>query len=309
LKQKAKAMTLPISLDDWHLAGSSFTYRGHEIFVQTGGDWASDKPVLVLIHGFPTASWDWAHQWTALCERYRVATLDMIGFGFSDKPRDYAYAIMDQADLFEAWLSKLGVSQAHVLAHDYGDTVAQELLARHIEREAGGTPGLKLQSVCYLNGGLFPEQHRATFTQRLLHSPVGPLVSSLMTRTRFEKGLSEVFGPHTQPSREVVDGFWTLATQKGGMPAIGHKLIRYIAERRQNRDRWVGALINSPVPVRVIDGALDPVSGAHMVAHYKSLIPNPDTVLIEDVGHWPQLEAPERVLDAFLDFQSGIVNA
>lgn len=302
-------MTLPISLDDWHLAGSSFTYRGHEIFVQTGGDWASDKPVLVLIHGFPTASWDWAHQWTALCERYRVATLDMIGFGFSDKPRDYAYAIMDQADLFEAWLSKLGVSQAHVLAHDYGDTVAQELLARHIEREAGGTPGLKLQSVCYLNGGLFPEQHRATFTQRLLHSPVGPLVSSLMTRTRFEKGLSEVFGPHTQPSREVVDGFWTLATQKGGMPAIGHKLIRYIAERRQNRDRWVGALINSPVPLRVIDGALDPVSGAHMVAHYKSLIPNPDTVLIEDVGHWPQLEAPERVLDAFLDFQSGIVNA
>ncbi len=302
-------MTMPISLDDWRAAGEVFRYRGHEIFVRTGGDWSGEKPVLVLIHGFPTASWDWAHHWEALCQRYRVATLDMIGFGFSDKPRNYPYSILDQADLFEAWLAELGVAEAHILAHDYGDTVAQELLARHIDRERETTTGLRLQSVCFLNGGLFPEQHRATFTQRLLHSPLGGLVSSLMTRKRFERGLGEVFGPDTQPSRDEVDAFWRLATEKGGMPAIGHKLIRYIAERRANRDRWVGALINSPVPLRVIDGALDPVSGAHMVAHYKALIPNADTVLIEDVGHWPQLEAPAAVLDAFLDFQSRIVTA
>ncbi len=303
-------MSLPISLQDWRAAGDGFSYRGHQIFVRTGGDWtAAARPVLVLIHGFPTASWDWAHQWDALCGRYRVAALDMIGFGFSDKPRDYAYSILDQADLFEAWLARLGVTQAHILAHDYGDTVAQELLARHIEREADGSKGLRLNSVCFLNGGLFPEQHRATFTQRLLHSPVGALVSSMMSRSRFEKGLSEVFGPNTQPSKEAVDGFWTLATAKGGMPAIGHKLIRYIAERRAHRDRWVGALINSPVPLRVIDGALDPVSGAHMVAHYRSLVPDPDTVLLEHVGHWPQLEAPREVLDAFLAFQAKIERA
>jgi pimeloyl-ACP methyl ester carboxylesterase len=300
-------MSLPISLEAWRAAGSSFDYRGHEIFVRTGGDWSSDAPVLVLIHGFPTASWDWLHQWDALCARYRVATLDMIGFGFSDKPRDYAYSIMDQADLFEAWLDHLGVTDAHILAHDYGDTVAQELLARHIECAADGSAGLKLQSVCFLNGGLFPEQHRATFTQRLLHSPLGGVVSSMMTRSRFEKGLSEVFGPNTQPSQQEFDAFWTLVTEKGGMPAIGHKLIRYITERRANRDRWVGALVDSPVPLRVIDGGLDPVSGAHMAAHYEKLIPNPDTVLLDHVGHWPQLEAPREVLDAFLDFQSRIV--
>ncbi len=302
-------MTLPIPLEDWRAAGSAFRYRGHEIFVRTGGDWSSDAPFLVLIHGFPTASWDWAHQWDALCERYRVATLDMIGFGFSDKPRDYAYSIMDQADLFEAWLADIGVTQAHILAHDYGDTVAQEMLARHIARASDGSAGLDIQSICLLNGGLFPEQHRATFTQRLLHSPLGGIVSSMMTRARFETGLNEVFGPDTKPSKDEVDGFWTLATEKGGMPAIGHKLIRYIAERRANRDRWVGALIDSPVPLRVIDGALDPVSGAHMVAHYRALIPNPDTVLIDHVGHWPQLEAPGEVLDAFLDFQNRIPTA
>lgn len=303
-------MALPISLEDWRAAGARFSYRGHETFVRTGGDWGNhQRPVLVLIHGFPTASWDWAHQWEALCKRYRVAALDMIGFGFSDKPRDYAYSILDQADLHEAWLASLGVGEAHILAHDYGDTVAQELLARHIERERVGDEGLRLLSVCFLNGGLFPEQHRATFTQRLLHSPLGGLVSSMMSRSRFEKGLGEVFGPDTQPSKDEFDAFWTLATAKGGMPAIGHKLIRYIAERRANRDRWVGALVDSPIPLRVIDGALDPVSGAHMVAHYQKLVPNPDTVLLDHVGHYPQLEAPAEVLDAFLDFQSRVAKA
>ena len=61
--------------------------------------------------------------------------------------------------------------------------------------------------------------------------------------------------------------------------------------------------------MRVIDGALDPVSGAHMVEHYQNLVPNPDTVLIGHVGHYPQWEAPGEVLDAFMKFQSDLVNA
>jgi len=300
-------LAIPVPLETWREAGSYFGYRGHQIFHRTGGDWSdASRPVLLLIHGFPTASWDWAHQWEALCERFRVAALDMIGFGFSDKPADYEYSIQDQADLHLTYLDRLGAGSCHILAHDYGDTVAQELLARHIDCQESGCPGAQILSICFLNGGLFPEQHRATFTQRLLHSPAGPLVSRLMTRKRFEKGFCEVFGPDTRPGAGELDDFWTLVNANGGMTRIGHKLIRYIAERRATRERWVGALQNSPVPLRVIDGALDPVSGRHMVEHYRKLIPDPDTVLIETAGHYPQLEAPRAVLDAFLDFHSAM---
>ena len=61
----------------------------------------------------------------------------------------------------------------HVLAHDYGDTVTQELLARYDERQLTGGAGPELASVCLLNGGLFPEVHRALLAQRLLLSPLG----------------------------------------------------------------------------------------------------------------------------------------
>ena len=45
-----------------------------------------------------------------------------------------------------------------------------------------------------------------------------------------------------------------------------------MTDRITHRERWVGALQNSPVPLKVIDGALDPVSGMHMAEHYQKLV-------------------------------------
>ena len=59
----------------------------------------------------------------------------------------------------------------------------------------------------------------------------------------------------------------------------------------------------------MIDGALDPISGAHMVARYRELIANPDTVLLEDIGHYPQTEAPQAVLQHYLTFRQGLDRA
>jgi pimeloyl-ACP methyl ester carboxylesterase len=56
----------------------------------------------------------------------------------------------------------------------------------------------------------------------------------------------------------------------------------------------------------VIDGAVDPISGAHMVARYRELIPQPDTVLLEGIGHYPQTEAPDQVLAHYLQFREGL---
>ena len=56
------------------------------------------------------------------------------------------------------------------------------------------------------------------------------------------------------------------------------------------------------VPMRLINGPLDPVSGEHMARRYLELIPNPDVVLLPEIGHYPQVEAPDLVLQALYDF-------
>ncbi len=84
-----------------------------------------------------------------------------------------------------------------------------------------------------------------------------------------------------------------------------HRLIKYIRDRREHRERWVGAIQKAEIPIRLIDGPLDPVSGGHLVEYYNKMIPSPDTVVIEGAGHWPQTENPEEVLRCYLEFREG----
>lgn len=288
-----------LSLAEWQAGGGSTTHRGHRIF--TRSELGSGGEALVLIHGFPTASWDWEAMWPELAKRFDVYTLDMIGFGLSAKPTDYDYSILDQADLFEAFLRERGVAAYHVLAHDYGDTVAQELLAR--QAEPGERP--ELRSVAFLNGGLFPETHRPVLIQRLLLSPLGSFIAKQTSRARMAANMQRIFGPATQPDEQLLDAFWSLLTRENGL-AVMPKLIRYMVERREHRGRWVGALQRAGIPLALIDGAADPISGRHMAARYAELVPRADVTLLEEIGHYPQVEAPREVLTHYLGFRDGV---
>lgn len=291
-----------ISLAEWRGAGRTIDHRGHAIFVREGG--RADGEPLLLIHGFPTASWDFEAVWEPLAARYRLITLDLIGFGFSAKPRRYRYSIVDQACLCEHVLVDAGMTSYHVLAHDYGVSVAQELLARQCAD--GNRPVLR--SAALLNGGLFPETHRAALVQRLLLSPVGSLVARLTSRAAIARTMRRIFGPRTPPDDALLDAFWALIHEGDGA-AILHRLIGYIPERRLRRERWVTALQRATVPLALINGPEDPISGAHMVARYRELVPSPDVTLLDGIGHYPQVEAPDRVLEAYLAFRDRRVRA
>lgn len=287
-------MTVSHALERWIDAGSFSTLLGHRIFTRTA--LAPGKEPLLLIHGYPTASYDWHKVWPGLAERYSLVTLDMLGFGMSAKPPNARYPIGLQADLCEALLRQHGIVQPHVLAHDYGDTVAQELLAR--EREGR----LRLASVCFLNGGLFPETHRARPIQKLLANPLlGPPLARVMGYSSFEKNMLAISGANP-PSRSELRDLWSLVERDGGRRALC-RLIGYMEQRRLHRERWVGALVHSCVPRRLLCGAADPVSGRHLAERYCKLVPDADVVVFEGLGHYPQLEDDTAVLEAYVEFR------
>jgi pimeloyl-ACP methyl ester carboxylesterase len=276
-----------ISIDAWRDAGAFIELGGHRMFFRREGK----GPTLLLVHGYPTSSWDWAPIWPELVARYDVIALDMLGFGESEKPRGHRYSIFEQADLQIALLDKLGVTRFHALVHDYGVTVGQELLAR----------GAPIETIAFLNGGLFPESHRPRLIQRLLASPIGPFVAKLSNEKTFAKTFTSLFVK--PPSRDELHSFWLLASKNHGMAAL-QGLISYMPERRANRQRWVGALLEAKLPLVVINGSRDPVSGAHMVVRLMELRPATDVVRLPDVGHYPQVEAPDDVLKAYFAFRN-----
>lgn len=241
-------------LQDWISGGETRRLAGHDVFVRTA--LAPGRPPLLLIHGYPTASYDWHRVWSRLAARHSLYALDLLGFGLSAKPVGTDYPIGLQADLCMALLDDCGVTNAHVLAHDYGDTVAQELLAR------------------------------------------------AMGYARFEATMLSISGTQP-PSREELQDLWLLIERDGGRLALA-RLINYMEQRRRNRARWVGALVESKVPRRLICGAVDPVSGRHLADRYRELVPEPDVVVLEGVGHYPQLEVHDRVVDEYEAFRSRV---
>lgn len=292
------------ALQRWKDAGDYFDYLGFEIFHRVDGPPLGSAPVLLLVHGYPFNSFDWVLLWPTLVERFTVIAPDMIGMGFSAKPVAYGYSVHDHADVHEALLAHLGVEECHVLAHDLGDSVAQELLARHVFGEpAYGSP--RYRSITWLNGGLFNEAYTPRAMQKLMSgTPLGDLMSPLqgspLSRRLVEPTINEMFGPNTKPTRAMLEVFHQTLEYNDGKRVL-HKVGRFLGDRYAHRNRWVRAMRETDVPMRLIDGPIDPNSGAHMAQRYREVIPNADVVMLaDDIGHWPQLEAPQDVLAHFL---------
>ena len=277
----------------WLGQGAFFEFGGHRIFYRREG---RGSPLL-LVHGYPFNSYDWHKIWDDLIARHDVIAPDMLGMGFSDKPARHPYSVFDHADMHEALLRGLGFGEFDVLAHDLGVTVVQEMLARRMEDSA--LP--RLRSVVFLNGGLFYEVYRPRLAQKLLCSPAGRVLGPITPDAAVRAALKEMFGPDTQPSRTEVDELVEVLKHNRGK-RVNHLVGRFVLDRKRHRDRFARPLVQGFVPMRLIDGNLDPNSGAHLVRRYRELVPNPDVVDLPTIGHWPQLEAPRATVGPALEF-------
>lgn len=270
------------SLDEWWAGGELLPDR---VFTRADGD--PEAPATTWLHGFPISSWDWAKLHAAMPSDRRDITLDFLGFGASAKPKRHRYSIVEQADLVQAVWRHHGVARTTLVAHDYGVSVAQELMARRDE----GALDVELTGLVFLNGGLFPELHRPVPVQKLLAGPLGGFLGRFMSEGKFVAGYREVLG--RPPEDSELREHWRAFSRADGHHRA-HDLLGYIAERRVRRDRWVGALLGSDLPRRFVWGPDDPVSGAHVLPELER-VPGAQITVLDGLGHAPHMEDPERV--------------
>ncbi|NWS77864.1 MEST protein, partial [Crotophaga sulcirostris] len=243
------------ALLSWRSSGGYFTYKNQNIFYRDSTGAVGSSDIVVLLHGFPTSSYDWCKIWEGLTQRFhRVIALDFVGFGFSDKPRPHRYSIFEQASIVEGLVRHLGLRRQRInlLSHDYGDTVAQELLHRSL-------------------------QWRCRFH----------LVSRVCIALRTIPRLCSSWRHHVLPHTTFLSS-----------------ILQYINQRKKHRDRWVGALMSTSVPLHLIYGPLDPVNPhPEFLQLYKKVLPMSTVSVLDDhISHYPQLEDPTGFLNAYLNF-------
>ena len=268
-------------IDAWFATGQRMRIANVELAYHVSGD----GPWVTLLHGFPTCSWDWATVADGLTD-HRLLIPDLLGFGDSDKPPGHRYLLMEQADLITSLWQALDVTETAIVAHDIGATVALELLARQEEKALS----TRISRAVLLNSALYAGVSQPRLAQRLIaNSVVGPLLQRAVNERLFTRTLAAVFAK--PPPDDVAHQYWLAFQRRATSPRM-HALLHYIPERIEHAARWEGALERSSVPIHFIWGMADPVSGRAVAER----LPNERLTPLDEVGHYPQLEAPDAVL-------------
>jgi pimeloyl-ACP methyl ester carboxylesterase len=226
-------------------------------------------------------------------------TLDFLGFGLSDKPRPHRYSLLEQADIVQTVVADEVSDPVVLVAHDMGTSVTTELLARDLD---GALP-FELQRVVLSNGSVILSRASLRPIQKVLRSPMGPLVSRLANRRTFVRGFGKLFSTGHPLSAEEADAQWELLTYNGGH-RIAHLLISYLHERVRHAERWHGAIRDWPKPLSYLWALDDPVATTNVLDGLRELRPAADVVELPGVGHYPQVEVPDVFSRAALSLLS-----
>jgi len=282
----------------WEAAGRYRQLAGHRVFVaDLPATSAEREPPLLVVHGFPTSSFDFHLVVDRLRADRRVVLVDLPGYGLSAKP-DLPYRVDLLADVVAAAAEASGLNELSLLTHDLGDTVGGELLARQQE---GRWPVRVVRRVV-TNGSIYIDLARLTDGQQLLLSlpderlPDGAPVSEEAVAA----AVAGTFADGSRVDQTELAAMAELAAHHDGLHLLP-RLIRYIEERRRNERRFTGAVETHPSPLAVVWGDQDPVAVAAMASHLQAARPDATLTWLDGVGHYPMLEDPDRFADAVID--------
>jgi len=279
-----------MSVLDWKQKGEFINVFERSVFVidsNTLTDTSKNaKEVLVVLHGYPTSTYDYYKVLPDLAQKYRVIMHDHIGFGFSEKPLDYSYSLIEQADVALQLWKQLGLKNVTLLAHDYGTSVATEILARDNKEELK----VHIQKLILCNGSMHIELSQLRTIQKLLKNKwTGKWVAKLTNYPIFRKNLRNVFFDKNKVSEQELQDMWFQLEYNQGRKVI-HLLSNYINERYYFWHRWIGALKETRIPTKIVWAKNDPVAVAAIAELLATEIPNNTLHWIENTGHFPMLE-------------------
>lgn len=177
------------------------------IFYRESG--RSDKPTLVLFHGFPSASHMFRDLMPMLAENFHMIAPDYPGFGQSDSPdrTEFAYTFDHIADIMDDFLKQIGVEQFYMYVFDYGAPIGFRIAARHPERVLG---------IISQNGNIYQEGLGKKWKARAQYwrEPTPEL----------REEYKSAFAP------ETVIGQYTFGTEDGTVAPDGYSLDMYYSQ-------------------------------------------------------------------------------
>jgi haloalkane dehalogenase len=254
-------------------------------------------PPILFVHGTPTWSFDYRHLIRALSAQHRCLAVDLLGFGLSERPRDFAYTPEAHAQVLRAFVDRLGLDHFTLVAHDFGGPISLPL--------ALDTPG-RVARLVLMNTWMwsFADDPAMLRKARLAGSGFGRFLYrhfnfSLRAITPSAYGDRRKLTPaiHQQLLAPFPDAdsrgrvLWTLARALRSSASFYDSL-------------WQRRGVLAAVPSLIVWGLRDPAFPPRFLDRWRTVLPAARVHELRTAGHWPHEEAPDEVAAALLAFLS-----
>ena len=272
-------------------AQKSFDYNGIKINYYEAGQ----GPPVMLLHGFGASAYSWRFLGPALAQDNRVFTLDLKGYGLSDKPEDGKYAISDQAEMVAAFIRQKDLHDLVIMGHSMGGGVT--LMTYFTVREEDPA---RIKKLVLIDSAGYPQKMPWFIGFARI-----PLVNSVGTRLlspRFATAmvLRKCYYNKDKITEEQIDSY----AYYGSLPGAREAVVQTAKQIVPDDIEAVTARYKTiSVPVLIIWGAADEVVPVSVGENFTRDIPNSELVILPKCGHIPpEEEAAEtnRLIITFL---------
>jgi pimeloyl-ACP methyl ester carboxylesterase len=243
-------------------------------------------PVLVLLHGLTMSHLTWDATTDAFAEHFTVYSLDLPGFGYSDKPAGYASA-RQAAAFVDRFLATLGVERATVIGHSMGGAAALWLAVEHAAR----VERLVLVNVAEIGG--------AAAIFRLIAVPV---VGDFLLKTTNPVSLRVLMADPYVQKQVVTPELAAVYSGFGWTPGARQALIEHTRAYSADRAALLPRLGQISAPALVVWTDRDPYFSLGVAHQLVDALPSAHLEVISDTGHVPHEEQPVRFSRIVLDW-------
>ena len=253
-------------------------------------------PVL-LLHGFGTSTYTWRYVAPELAKTNRVISVDLKGFGQSDKPFDERYSVSDQAELIGQLIEDKDLRDLTIVGHSFGGGVALMLALQQNERLGG-----RIKRLVLIDSIAYPQQIPTFF--RLLHVPVVSQVGVRMVPATVETrvALQIAYFDDSKIDPKEIEIYAAPLRTAAGKQAMIDSVRQIVPEDIEELSKRYNTIT---LPTLILWCDHDRIVPLDVGLRLRRTLPNSTFRLVDRCGHLPQEEQPEATLKLLEDFIGG----